>query len=250
MSAMKMRWVAVMAMAVGAAAGCGDNSAPSPNQPYFNWTGQRQVGSMSLDHLTAAGAGPLLDAFAPAADDASVVMVYAHAPGVTVEGATIEAALQRAQRDGLTFYTYADLAAGVSRGPGICLSFDDMAVDQWYTLRDLFAQYGAHASFFVTRYALFTDEGRAKLHQLYADGNSIEAHGIDHVDGKTYVAANGMAAYLADQVQPSFDILRADGFTPVAFAHPFGQHDAEIDAALEPIAAITRGISETPLLDQ
>jgi hypothetical protein len=57
----------------------------------------------------------------------------------------------------LTFAALAaDLEAGNTRS-GICLSFDDADVDDWFLLRPLLARHSAHVSFMVTRYFEFTD---------------------------------------------------------------------------------------------
>ncbi len=214
---------------------------------FFTWTGQRSFGAMSIDHLNASDDAPLLDELHQATDQRSVAMVYAHIPDVTVSLETIARVLSVAHDDGLAFYSFADLAKGGPAKPGLCLSFDDRAIDQWFELRDLLATYGAHVTFFVTEYDQWNDQEKAKLHVLYADGNSVEAHGVHHVNGRTYVEHHGLAAYIADEVQPSIDILTADGFEPVAFAHPYGAHTAEIDAAVLEHIQLVRSIAEVPL---
>ena len=230
-----------LGVALGLAlAACGDNAAT--DIPYYAWTGPGTVGAMELDHLAADDPGMLAQVDC---SGAWVAMFYTHVPGQDVDAATLEALLARAQRDGLAVLTYAELLAGPPR-PGISLSFDDTEVDQWFTLRDLFARYGAHASFFVTRYAQFSADQRAKLHQLYADGNSIEAHGVNHAYAVAYVADHGLDDFIANEVVPSIDILRADGFTPVAYAHPGGSHDRAIDAAILEHIALVRSISGAP----
>ena len=70
---------------------------------------------------------------------------------------------------------------------------------------------------------------------------------VHHVNGPTYVEHHGLAAYVADEVQPSIDILTADGFEPVAFAHPYGAHTADIDAAVLERIQLVRSIAEVPL---
>ena len=52
--------------------------------------------------------------------------------------------------------------------------------------------------------------------------------------------------YVDDEVQPSIDILRADGFTPTAFAYPHGAYSKELDEAIARRIAITRAISGHP----
>jgi hypothetical protein len=224
-------------------AACGDNK--ERDLPFFEWNGQRTIGAYEVDHLDPTDVH-LRDAIDTGQPGNWVVMLYGHIPGVNVSFDTLEAVLVEAQRQHLPTFTFADLVAGTADRPGICLSFDDTEVDTWFALRDLLAKYDAHVTFFVTRYFQFTDDQRAKLHQLYADGNSIEAHGVNHVDSVAYVAANGLQALVDDEVQPSIDILRADGFTPVAYAHPGGGHTRAIDDAILERISLIRSISGAP----
>ncbi len=234
---MRPAWLVVMALA-----GCGDNLAR--DIPYYEWTGGGTVGAMEIDHLTPDDIG-LLDQVDAGNDGSWVAMFYAHVPGRDIDLDTLDALLARAQADGLPLLTYADLMTGARR-PGISLSFDDTEVDQWMLLRPLLAKYDAHVSFFVTRYFEFTDAQKAELHQLYADGNSIEAHGVNHAYAVDYVKANGLDAFIANEVVPSITILQADGFAPVAYAHPGGSHDREIDDAILEHISIARSISGAP----
>jgi hypothetical protein len=229
-------------LVVLALAGCGDNLAR--DLPYYEWTGGGTVGAMELDHLAADDVG-MLDQVDCAADSGWVPMFYTHVPGQDVDLATLDALLARAEAHGLAFFTYADLLAGPRR-PGISLSFDDTEVDQWMLLRPILAKHGAHVSFFVTRYFEFSDAQRAELHQLYADGNTIEAHGVNHAYAVGYVADHGLDDFIMNEVVPSIDVLRADGFTPIAYAHPGGSHDREIDAAIHEHISLVRSISGAP----
>jgi peptidoglycan/xylan/chitin deacetylase (PgdA/CDA1 family) len=128
------------------------------------------------------------------------------------------------------------------------MSFDDTEVDAWYGFRDVFARYDARATFFVTEYAQFTDDGRQKLHALYDEGNDIEAHGVHHVNVCDYTATtgNGIEGYITDEVMPSIQVLKDDGFAPVAFAFPGGTMGNAIVDALAPLVPLTRGITQLP----
>jgi Polysaccharide deacetylase len=222
-------------------AACGDNKFSS--LPYFAWTDQQTIGAFNIDHIAADDPG-LLDAV-DQASNFEVVLFYGHDPPNGTQYDTIAALFARAKNNGASILTFAGLAAGLAAGtahPGICLSFDDTEVDDWYLLRPLLAQYSAHVSFMVTRYFEFTDAQKQELHTLYADGNSIEAHGVNHIE----FADQDIATYVATEVQPSIDILVADGFTPVAYAHPGGAHTAALDDAIGPRIEFMRGISGAP----
>lgn len=239
----RARAITAACLVAPALVACGDNRYRNP--PYYDWDGTTAVGAFNIDQM--AGDDPaLLDAVDSVRGSDSVVLFYGHDPPNLARYDAIDGLLTRAEQDGLAILTFADLAAGGPPRAGLCLSFDDTEVDEWFALRDLLARHRAHISFFVTRYAQFTDAQRAELHTLYGDGHSIEAHSVHHLDAVTYIAEHGLAAYLADEVQPSIDILRADGFTPVAYAHPFGSHTRELDEALVPRIRFARSISGKP----
>src|SRR5262249_43149094 len=151
-----------------------------------------------------------------------VIELYAHHPGVTVPVSKIEHVLAGAQERGLAFVTYGDFARGTWTAPGLALSFDDSSVDAWYAQRDLFAQYNARVTFFVTRYAILQDAERAELAELAADGHELQAHTVKHLRAPEYVDDHGLDAYMAEEAQPSIDVLRGDGYDVQAFAYPFG----------------------------
>ena len=227
---------------VAALAGCGDNL--DRDLPYFSGNGAHIVGAYSIDKLAPDNAA-LLRAVDYARDAHVITLFYGHFPPVMASYETIDALLARADADGLPTFTFADLATQ-PHASGICLSFDDTEVDAWYSLRDMLAAHHAHVTFFVTEYASFSDDARAKLHTLLSDGNSIEAHGVTHANAVDYVASHGIDAYITDEVEPSFEILRQDGFSPVAFAYPYGAHDEAIDDALAARYALIRAISGHP----
>ena len=172
-----------------------------------------------------------------------ILELYAHHPGVTVPVDKIEYVLAGAQQRGLAFDTYTDLALGTYTAPGLALSFDDSSVDAWWSLRPLFQQYGARVTFFVTRYAMLTDAQRGELEDLASDGHDIEAHTVKHQRAPEYVEDHGLDAYMADEAQPSIDILTADGYRVTAFAYPFGARTSELDQALLSRVTVLRSVA-------
>ncbi len=222
---------------------CGDNRYETP--PYFAWTDPPSaVGAYSIDGLDPSDAA-MLEKIDLAAELNEVVLFYGHNPPIGVSYETIDALLGRAKTLGLSALSFAELASGPPRA-GICLSFDDTEVDAWYALEPILARHGAHVSFFVTRYAQFTDNERAKLHALYANHHSIEAHGVNHAYANEYIPQYGLQAYIDYEVLPSIQILRDDGFAPVAYAHPGGAHTRELNDALAEHIEFVRGISGRP----
>jgi peptidoglycan/xylan/chitin deacetylase (PgdA/CDA1 family) len=178
-----------------------------------------------------------------ARDRAEAIHLYAHSPGSTVPLDKFEAVLADANALGLPFVTYADLAAGAEPGAAVVLSLDDQDIDAWTALRPMFAAHQVRATFFVTRYYLFTDLGRAELHQLAADGHDIEAHTVNHLRAPDYVTDRGLEAWLDTDALPSISALSDDGFPPpVAFAYPFGARTDETDRAMLDHVAVLRSV--------
>jgi peptidoglycan/xylan/chitin deacetylase (PgdA/CDA1 family) len=180
-----------------------------------------------------------------AARRGEIVELYAHHPGVTVRVETIEHVLVGATSRGLGFVTYADLARGTATFPGLALSFDDTSVDAWLQTEPLLAEYGARVTFFVSRYFALTDGQRAELHQLAAAGHAIEPHSVLHLRAPQYVEDHGLAAYLADEAQPSIDALVADGYPITTYAYPFGARTDETDGALLERVQLVRSVAFT-----
>ncbi|HEX4421580.1 MAG TPA: polysaccharide deacetylase family protein [Kofleriaceae bacterium] len=178
-----------------------------------------------------------------ARDRHEVIELYAHHPGVTVPIDKIEHVLAGAQARGLSFVTYSDYAQGLDPAPGLALSFDDTFVDAWVALRPMFAQYHARITFFVSRYYEMSAEQRAGLKLLAADGHAIEAHTVHHLRAPDYVDENGLDAYLHDELDPSIDELRADGFPVDAFAYPYGLRTGQIDDAIAKRVSVIRSVA-------
>ncbi len=166
-----------------------------------------------------------------ARDRGEVIELYAHIPGVTLSWEKLEAVLAKVAELELTWVTYPELGASLPRG-GVAISFDDAAIEAWTEARPLFQRHGARVTFFVTRYDLWSSEQRALLHQLADDGHAIEAHARRHQNGPAYVTEYGLAAYVNEEVVPSLEVLRADGFQPTTFAYPFGARTGEMDRAV------------------
>lgn len=178
-----------------------------------------------------------------AASRGEVFELYGHRPGRTIPTGKLQDVLVGAVERGLTFFTYADFAAGTAVGPGIALSFDDSDVESWLEAQPLFAEHGARVTFFVTRYHEYNPFIRDRVFELAAAGHDIAAHGANHLRAPEYVEENGLAAYLADEAIPSIEVLRADGYNVTSFAYPFGARTDEIDRALRLFVPILRSVA-------
>jgi len=171
-----------------------------------------------------------------------IVELFAHDPDHTVPIEKIEQTFALATKHGLPFVTYRQIALGEAKGASLAFSFDDNTIDDWYALRPLLDKYGAKVTFFVSKYPQLSDAQRAELQALAHDGHDIEYHTTHHEDAPSYVAAHGMAAYLADDIEPGLKAMIADGYDPIVFAYPFGFRTAELDDELLTRFALLRSV--------
>ena len=186
-----------------------------------------------------------------ALDRGEVVELYAHHPGDTVAIADLEYVLAGAKARGLDFITYEQFGdPNQTPRPGLALSFDDTSIAAWHDQLPLFAQYGAHVTFFVSRYTHLTDAEHAELHELANDGDAIEPHTVLHLRAPEYVEQRGVEAYLDEEFQPSLDVLLAEGYQPTTFAYPFGSRTDETDRALLGRIQLLRSVAFTVDVDR
>ena len=221
MSAMK--WLAACALV----AGC-----MRDDRLAYTWDDRQVLCSDTIDNMHQDAPWHLVeDELRAARDERRVALFHAHAPGATIDERAIRHVLEVADRYHLEYFTYRDLVPGRPRA-GLALAFDDNAVDAWMSMRDLLAEHHAEVTFFVSRYSLITDQQRAEIDQLAADGNDIEPHSVMHLHAPKYVADHGLDAYMTDEALPSMQVLEAAGYTPTAYAYPFGQHTQALDDAI------------------
>jgi hypothetical protein len=210
---------------------------------FYNGDGRLVHCGLDLDTVSNISLASIDSGLDRARDRGEVVELYAHHPGVTVPVGKIEYVLAGATARGLGFVTYGDFARGNTAAPGLALSFDDTFVDAWVGLVPLFEQYHARVTFFVSRYYSLTDEARAGLHVLAAAGHDLEAHSVRHLRAPDYVEDHGIDDYLHDELDPSIQVLRDQGFEVNAFAYPFGARTGELDRAIAKRVPVIRSVA-------
>ena len=67
---------------------------------------------------------------------------------------------------------------------GICLSFDDRTVKEWYEIKDLLKKYNSHVTFFITQFDSLDSTEIRMLRELENEGHEIGSHGALHVRRK------------------------------------------------------------------
>lgn len=166
-----------------------------------------------------------------------VIAVHGHAPGELLPVPTLRLLFELAAAEHLPVLRYDEIATA-TRG-GLALAIDDNAIDDWYALRPLFAQYNAHITFFVSRWDQQAQPQIDELMQLAADGHELEPHTVNHLHTIAYIRDHGLDTWLADEVDPSIEVMRQHGLSPAFFAYPFGERtDATDEALLQRVGTI------------
>jgi hypothetical protein len=213
--------------------------------PLYSYPGVgREMCALNLDHATRTDAADVVPMLDDAVKYGAVLHLFAHKPGNTVTTARIEAVLAAAHERGIPFVTYGEIARGEHDGPGLAFSFDDQHLEPWIQMRPVIARYGARLTFFFTRYPIYTATEKELVLALARDGHDIQFHGAAHRHAVDYKNEHGLARYLADEIDVGMAAMRADGWEPTVFAYPFGEHDAEIQAALLERFALVRSIRQ------
>jgi len=218
-----------------------DASTERDTRLSYLWDERQVLCSKPVDDLSnPVDWGRVEQQFAQAAQQQWVALVHAHKPSITISVDAINRVLDLADEHHLAYLTYKELSAGTPRA-GVAISIDDDDVDGWITiLQPLLAAHHAHVTFFVTRWPKLDQVRLVELAILAADGHELDAHSIDHVNAVEYVTANGLDAYLDNEVLPSIQIMVAAGYNPTSFAFPFGATTPEISAAILPHVARVR----------
>ena len=238
-------WATLLLLAGASALAACQEDLASINGIFYNGDHRKVHCVVDLDSSANTSLSSIDSGLDRAAHRGELLELYAHHPGETVPLSKIEYVLAGAQQRGLSFVTYSDIVNDTYTAPGLVLSFDDTSVDAWVSTMPLFAQYGARITFFVSRYKFLDDQSHAELHTLADAGHDIQPHSVTHQHGPEYVAANGMDAYLADEIDPSIAALVAEGFNVTTFAYPFGARTDETDQALLTRVQLLRSVSFT-----
>lgn len=210
---------------------CG--KAPLVDEPgaFYAWDDRKIHCAAEIDDSDGIPMSSITDGLDRAAADGTVLELLVHRPGESMTRAEFETLLRGVTDRQLPFLTVKDMLAGPPRA-GVALMFDDAYPTIWLGVEDLLEQYGAHVTLYITWYSRIQQADRDRIRQLADAGHDIEAHSVNHLRGPNYVEAHGLDQYITDEVVPSFELLRADGYDPVSYAYPFGMRTDEIDEAV------------------
>lgn len=114
---------------------------------------------------------------------------------------------------------------------GVLLAFDDYAIEDWEEHFDLFDEYDAKVTFFIT--ASEPSEFCAKAVER---GHQIGFHTVGHIDLKEVPLE---VAY--DQAVAPLEKFREQGYEITAFAYPFGSRSHDLNMMLFEHYDVLRG---------
>jgi hypothetical protein len=219
----------------------------SADSAFFTFGDARQVHcAIDIDTYARISNTSIATGLDRAHDRGEVLELYNHEPGRTIQWDVVETVLAGAQQRGLAFVTYDDIVKGnAPAGGGLAYSFDDAYIGAWLEGRELFARYNARLTFFIAFWDQLSDADKAALHTLAADGHDIEAHSVKHLRGPVYVEQRGLDAYMSEEIGPSIDHLRDDGFDVNVFAYPYGARTGETDRAILERVSLLRSVAFT-----
>jgi hypothetical protein len=236
------------ALGVAALGACTSSEPAGPTDMYYAWDHRSVLCSDPIDDLEGVARNWTAEEgrFRDAHDHDWVTLVHAHQPGVTVSRAALEMVFGWADQYKLDYVQFRDLIPGhePERG-GLAFAFDDDDVAGWLSIRDILDEHHAKVTFFITRWFEMTDDQKAGIAELAADGHDIEPHTVHHYNAQDYVRAYGIDQYLDQEVLPSITALTDAGYPVTSFAYPFGAHDETIDHAVLDMVDIQR-VRTTP----
>jgi hypothetical protein len=198
---------------------------------FYAWDERRVHCAVEVDDRAHYELEAIFAAIDRAAATGEVLELLVHTPGVTMTWAHLEALLDGVHVRHLPFLTISDVLRGPPQA-GVALMYDDSATTEWTASMAMLAQYNARVTLYVSRYPGMTPSAHAQLRELAAAGHDVEAHSVFHERGPGYVEQHGLSRYLGEEVLPSIELLRADGYEVVSYAYPFGARTDETDRAI------------------
>ena len=198
---------------------------------FYSWDGRSVHCAVEVDDDAGWHWDDIAAGLDRARERGEVLELLVHNPGNSITWDHFEQLLAGVRDRALPFVTAKEMVSGTPT-PGVALMYDDWSVDLWVESLPLLAQYQARATIYVAHYKWLAPAEKAMVRQLADAGNDIEAHGVFHIRGPSYVEDHGVATYIAEEVGPSIDLLRGDGYDVVSFAYPFGMRTDEMDRAI------------------
>ncbi len=112
----------------------------------------------------------------------------------------------------------------------ILLTFDDCHIAEWWALIPWMKANAVRATFYVSDQDKIMPENWSRLHELELAGNSIQFHGLNHLNVRKVAT---WPEYLGKEIGEGLRIMKHHDFTPRHFAYPYGQYTPESHAVLD-----------------
>ncbi|MEJ7644995.1 MAG: polysaccharide deacetylase family protein [Chryseolinea sp.] len=135
-----------------------------------------------------------------------------------------------------------------AKRPGICISFDDRSIKEWYDIKELLKRYNSHVTFFITQFDSLEPGEIRMLKELQTEGHEIGSHGALHAISEYYIKEKTYNEYIENEIDANISSMKKSGFNPKSFAYPYGAKYWFTDMILLRKFKIVRGIE--PINDE
>jgi len=115
---------------------------------------------------------------------------------------------------------------------GVCLTFDDVYVNEWYKLSDFLRLNDFKATFFISKIYSLSSSEIHNLRKLGSLGFEIGCHGWNHIDAADYLTHHSLSEYYNVEILPALNFMNENNPSPTSFAHPGGMHNDSLDQYL------------------
>lgn len=127
----------------------------------------------------------------------------------------------------------------------ICLTFDDVHVEQWAQATDLLGPLGYIATHFVSGFQNMTDNQIGLLRKIQDAGGEVGLHSATHPDLRVLESYLNAEQYIRMEVTPPLTMMRARGLSVSSWAYPFNHAPAAFPEAMRQYFVAQRVRSET-----
>ena len=125
-----------------------------------------------------------------------------------------------------------DGSVQITEQGGMCLTFDDWFVKNWFRARSLFLEHNARCTFYIARPDKLRTGQIDRLKQLAEDGHEIGFHTTNHSRITKFLRDRTLADYLRVEIDAGLAMMKFIGFRPVTFSYPYHRRTDESDAEL------------------
>lgn len=127
---------------------------------------------------------------------------------------------------------------------GVCLTFDDTYVDEWFKLSNTLIVNNIKATFFVTMINTLSETELKKLQTLDSLGFEIGCHGYKHIDAVKYLESHTLQEYFDFEIMPALKIMDQINLHPKSFSYPYGMNNDSLDLYLLNYFEILRDVTD------